>query len=195
MYGVKTPTERSQMSTIPGAQSAPLVDEVEEAEFADLYRAHHAAIARYLIRRGAAQDWADLLAETFVVAWRQRGQWQRLEARQRLAWLYGVARKVLANSHRARRRAARLADLLVGSGRSLVVGADHSDLTVEQLAVAAAFDRLGDGDQEVIRLIAWDGLSPAQAAEVLGCRVATFTMRLYRARARLRKLIDQPPKG
>ena len=164
----------------------------EEAAFTDLFRSHREGIARYMVRRGADELAADLAAETFAIAWRRRAQWRALDAEQQVAWLYGVARNVLANAHRAQRRAAGLADRLVQAADRNADVADHGNLTVEQLAVAAAFDQLSDADQEVIRLVAWDALTPQQAAQVLGCRTATLAMRLHRARTRLKKLIDSP---
>lgn len=67
---------------------------------------------------------------------------------------------------------------------------------MEQLAIAGALARLSEADQELIRLIAWEGLSPAQAAEALGCRPSALTTRLNRARNRLRTAIaaaEAPP--
>ena len=113
-------------------------------------------------------------------------------------WLYGVARQLLANARRAEHRAAGLLERVGRDGRARGADrhGDHSDLTVEQIVVAEALARLSEADRELICLIAWDGLTPAQAAEVLGCRASALTTRLHRARARLRKLIDSTsPKG
>lgn len=160
-----------------------------EAEFTALYRGAYPSIARYLLRRGAGERTADLAAETFVVAWRQRRTWQAIPDGQRLPWLYGVARKVLANAHRSVRRADEVSGRL--AVQAVTEDGDHSVATVERMAVVAAFARLSESDREVIRLVAWEGLSPGQAAAALGCRVATFTMRLHRARTRLRALVEK----
>ncbi|MHA6762220.1 RNA polymerase sigma factor [Streptacidiphilus sp. PAMC 29251] len=160
----------------------------EESQFTGLYEREYPHIARYLLRRGVGERAADLAAETFVVAWRQREQWLALPAERHRPWLYGVARKVLANSIRSEQRAAALTDR-IAADRSIAAAVDHNGLTVERLAVAEAFERLSEADQELIRLVAWEELTPAQAAEVLGCRVATLTMRLHRARTRLKKQI------
>lgn len=173
----------------PGFRGMPPPAATDEAAFTDLFRDHRDGITRYLLRRGVGERSADLAAETFAIAWRRRGQWLPLPADQRVAWLYTVARHVLANARRAEQRTSLFTERIDPEGHRAAV-ADHSDLTVEQLAIAAAFDQLSEGDQEVIRLVAWDGLSPAQAAQVLGCRVSTLAMRLHRARTRLRRLID-----
>lgn len=164
----------------------------DEADFTRLYQETYPNIARYLLRRGAGDEVADLAAETFIVAWRRRAQWQRLPAEKRMAWLYGVARKLLANARRSAERRPAYGAL----GEASAQQPDHSDLTLEQLAVADALARLTSDDAELIRLCAWEGLSPAQAAEVLGCRPGTATMRLHRARKRLRKLLETTvPEG
>ena len=169
--------------------SAELEVPATEAEFTALYRREYASIARYFLRRGAGGLTPDLAAETFIVAWRQRHQWHGLPTDRRLAWLYGVARNVLANARRSRQRSDALTDRLARPGAPTIT--DHSGASVQLLAVAQAFARLPEADQELLRLIAWEDLSLAQAAQVLGCRVRTATMRLHRARARLRKLLEE----
>lgn len=158
----------------------------DEVDFTRLYERAYPNIARYLMRRGAGEEVADLAAETFIVAWRRRAQWRKLSAEKRMAWLYGVARKLLANARRSAERRPASGTLGEASGQQ----PDHSDLTLAQLAVADALARLADDDAELIRLIAWEGLSPARAAEVLGCKPGTVTMRLHRARKRLRELME-----
>jgi RNA polymerase sigma-70 factor (ECF subfamily) len=166
----------------------------DEAEFTALYRREYPSIARYLLRRGAGDLTADLAAEIFVVAWRQRGVWHQLPQDQRLAWLYGVARKVLANARRSSRRAGELAGRLARLDHTQLTG-DGSGATVEFVALAAAFAQLPEADQELIRLVAWEELSLAQVAAVLGCRVGTATMRLHRARTKLRRLTEGKGKS
>lgn len=164
----------------------------EEAVFEAFYERHYPDIVRFLLRRGAGDDAPDLTADTFAVAWRRRSQWLELPAERRIAWLYSVARKVLANAGRASRRSAGLAERLAGRER-VRQGRDAPDqgtATAERLAVAEAFARLSAADQELIRLVAWDGLTPSQAAEVLGCRLGTLTSRLHGARTRLKKHLD-----
>lgn len=166
-----------------------------ETDFTRLYERDYPKIMRYLLRRGAPQAAADLAAETFAIAWQRCDQWRRLPEERQTAWVYGVARRVAANAARSGRRAAGLAERLTHGEHDgfAVVLADHSDLVVEQIAVGRAFARLSEADRELIRLVAWDGLSPAQVADVLGCRVGTVNTRLHRARRRLRALIDTEP--
>jgi DNA-directed RNA polymerase specialized sigma24 family protein len=49
----------------------------------------------------------------------------------------------------------------------------------------AALTSLSQRDQEVLRLVAWDGLTPAQLATALGCSPVAARARLHRARGRL----------
>jgi RNA polymerase sigma-70 factor (ECF subfamily) len=59
------------------------------------------------------------------------------------------------------------------------------------LAFETAFKRLSEGDQEVLALITWEGLDARRAAVALGCSVGAVTMRITRARRRLRRLLEE----
>jgi RNA polymerase sigma-70 factor (ECF subfamily) len=166
----------------------------DEAAFTDFYHEHREGVTRYMLRRGAGEHGADLAAEAFAIAWRRRAQWLSLPMDRQVAWLYTVARNVLANARRAERRATGLADRITLADHHRGTVADHGDLSIEQMAIAVAFDQLSESDQEVLRLVIWDGLSPAQAGQVLGCRASALATRLHRARTRLRKLTDARPE-
>jgi RNA polymerase sigma-70 factor (ECF subfamily) len=113
-------------------------------------------------------------AETFLIAWRRLDEVSELE----LPWLYGVARRVLANDVRSERRRGALVER--ASLHSPPVPATPSD---PKLADALA--RLGDRDRELLLLIAWEGLTPAEAAAAIGCSRPAARVRLHRARKRL----------
>ncbi|MFI6507105.1 RNA polymerase sigma factor [Streptosporangium sp. NPDC050855] len=125
-------------------------------------------------------DAADVVTETFMVAWR------RLEdvpdGDQARPWLFGVARKVLANLHRGERRRHALAERLRAS---LSDAAPQDDTAFS--AVEVAMSRLTDDDQELLRLLAWDQLSRDEIALALGVSRAAVRVRLHRARSRLVK--------
>src|SRR5690349_2297482 len=77
----------------------PVLRERGEGWFTALYSAHYPQVVRYALRRLADPDTAaELAQEVFVVAWRRRVE---VPDRQ-LPWLYGVARRLLANHWRAR---------------------------------------------------------------------------------------------
>jgi RNA polymerase sigma factor (sigma-70 family) len=156
--------------------------------FDALYRDHQAAILGYALRRTSQpEDAADVLAETFLVAWRRLDDLPR-DAEGRL-WLYGVARRVLANQRRGERRrnslAVELAQDLAGSPISAEPIEDIQEL-------AAAFRRLSKADRELLALEGWEDLDPGEIAVVLGCSRNAARIRLHRARRRLRIELAHP---
>jgi RNA polymerase sigma-70 factor, ECF subfamily len=152
----------------------------ENACRAALYRQHAPAIRAYAARRVEASAVDDIVAETFAVAWR------RLPSRRDpLPWLYGVARRVVHGHRRSQsRRLALLARLSSRHGAG-TAAADPAELIVGDPVLARAFATLSEADREAICLVAWEGLSNARAATVVGCSTSTFAVRLSRAKARL----------
>ena len=160
-----------------------------EAEFSAVFERHYRDVERYLHRRAPDVSVHDLAAEVFLVAWRR---WERMPPDKTLPWLYAVAGNVLANEIRGRQRHRRLTDRVAALSPPLVE-ADHAEEISERAAVAAAFDRLGEPDREVLRLVVWERLKMADAARVLGCSTPAFAMRLARARRRLRAALEPSP--
>lgn len=156
-------------------------DEHGRARFAAAYTAHVRAVLGYALRRVEVQeDAADVVAETFVVAWRRWGEVPPDEVRP---WLLGVARRVLANQQRSHRRRERL-----GARLRDVVGAavvpDPADGVADRDRLGLALGRLSAADRELLTLVAWEELTPTEAAQVLGIAAGTARMRLSRARER-----------
>jgi RNA polymerase sigma-70 factor (ECF subfamily) len=149
----------------------------ERALFEQLFRETRGPLLGYLTRRAVAEDAADLLAEVYLVAWRRRDDLPTGEERR--LWLFGVARRLLAEHHRIAGRRAQ-AENEVGGGRPGDAGADDRDA-----AVRAALESLTDLDRELVALTLWEGLGPAEAARVVGITPGTARVRLHRARARL----------
>ncbi len=152
----------------------------DKQQFRAIYEAHHAAVCAYFARRVARDDVEDLAAETFAIAWRKLPR--RVE--HPLPWLYAVAGKVLANHRRKVARRGGFAHDPATGDPAERVGGDRG--------LAAAFAALGEKDREAICLVAWEGLSIADAARAAGCSAATFHVRLSRARARLARLLETP---
>lgn len=153
--------------------------------FDRIYRRHYGDIRRFVGRRVAHSDVEDVTAEVFVVAWRRLAD---LPTDHRLLpWLYGVARRVLANEYRRAQRADALAERV--GAQAAPPGEGHADVVADRLTVAAAFDRLRDGDREILRLVAWEELTSTEIAVVLGCRRTTAAMRINRAHRRLLKAL------
>ena len=154
------------------------------ARFRAIYEAHYRAVAAYARRRTADDaDAEDAVAETFTVAWRRLPDVP--DGATALPWLYGVARRVLANQRRGHRRRAELSTRLrAHSGRpvefeSEVLAGD------ERRTVLAALARLRDADREILRLAVWEELPHRDVAIVLGCSESSVAVRLHRARNRL----------
>jgi DNA-directed RNA polymerase specialized sigma24 family protein len=101
--------------------------------------------------------------------------------------LYGVARRTLANQLRGLRRRHRLIWRLASqpppAQPELLPGLVSTRLREAVL-------ELSDVEREALLLIAWEGLTPSQAARVVGCSGATFRVRLHRARRRLERVLS-----
>jgi RNA polymerase sigma-70 factor (ECF subfamily) len=161
-----------------------------EGRFTELMKRHGRAVLGYLTRRtDPSQDAADLMAEVFVVAWRRLADVPGEEDQER-AWLLGTARGVLANHRRSAMRRGHLAARL----RQHLQTQPDTVLDDTGSMVRSALDRLSDDDRELLTLIAWDDVTPSQAATILGLSAATTRKRLERARARLRAMLsaDEP---
>jgi len=174
-------------------ETGALRRELAQARFSRLYREHGRAVLAYALRRvEEREDAADVLAETFLIAWRRLGEVPN-DAGARL-WLYAVARRVIANLQRAERRRTRLGRRLAESLRTEL--AAHPTAGSEAAEVLRAMAGLGTEDRELLLLVSWEGLSPAEAAKVLETSSLAARSRLHRARRRLRALMeDQKPTG
>jgi len=165
------------------------LDEERRERFERLFRDNHAGVRAYALRRAPVDLAQDVVAETFLVAWRRLDDVPADAA----PWLYGVARRVLANQRRSQRRGDALAErlaLATASGGGRDPGEQAGEAERARLALA----RLSDRDRETLMLVAWDGLSGARAARAAGCTRAAFAVRLHRARNRLAaelRLLDE----
>jgi RNA polymerase sigma-70 factor (ECF subfamily) len=155
-----------------------------EQRFRAAYDEHVRAVAAFALRRApTAADAEDVVAETFLVAWRRFG-----EAPDDLRpWLFGVARHVLRHHYRSEARRDALSARLAGALRGLGASGDEAGW------LADALRQLPENDRDVLTLSAWEGLSHAEAGAVLGCSASAVAVRLHRARRRLEAL--RPPSG
>ncbi|MET7328874.1 RNA polymerase sigma factor [Nonomuraea sp. NPDC005650] len=154
--------------------------------FEVIYVANYADILAYVRRRiDSHEDAADALAETFATAWRRLDDVP--EGRDARLWLFGVARRVLANGRRAESRRSELVERL---GRQLAVWAEHTEAGESLAGVQEAFARLSADDREILALAGWEGLSSDEIATVVGCSRANARLRLHRARKRLARHLD-----
>lgn len=152
-----------------------------QAEFERLFREHYAAVHRYAVRRVESAAVQDVVAETFLTAWRR---FDRVQG-DPLPWLLGIARRVCANHLRGRDRRAALRERLMAEplrGQPMATTGDRGLL----MALAS----LCEPDREALLLVAWDRLSNPDAAQVAGCSTGTFAVRLHRARRRLARALE-----
>lgn len=150
-----------------------------EAGFRALYRHAYRPLLAYSLRRYADRAEAeDIVSETFLVAWRR---FDEVPLGVELPWLYGVARNVGRNRIRGHRRQDQLIDRLGVNYDA--ASADPASAGAVELREALA--TLSEDDQEVLRLVAWEGLSHAEVGVVLDCSANAVAIRMHRARGRL----------
>jgi RNA polymerase sigma factor (sigma-70 family) len=151
-----------------------------ETRFRALFGLAYAPLCRYARHRGlTGPDAEDLVAQTLEIAWRRLDD---VPEDDPLPWLYAVARNLWRNQTRRDRRRR---ELLARFRTSPQVAACEDPAGLEPGVLRAALASLSGRDQEVLRLVAWDGLTPTEAAVVLGCAPVAARARLHRARARL----------
>ncbi|MFV0463048.1 MAG: RNA polymerase sigma factor [Nostocoides sp.] len=157
------------------------------ADFEAMFHETSPRVYAYARRHANADVAPDIVSEVYLVAWRRRARIPD----QPIPWLLVVARNALHRHWRTRSRQERLAAELTG----IAALAATSPASVEdQLTLVDAFGELSEEDRETLLLVGWDGLTPQQAATVVGCSPNTFSARLSRARRRLSdRAGDTPP--
>ncbi len=174
----------------------PAPDDPEQ-QFRALYDGNFAAVLGYALRRvEQPADAGDVVSEVFLVAWRRLDEAPAGDGRP---WLFGIARHVLANYHRGQRRRQRLGGRLRDALARDVVP-DPASGVAEWDRTRRILMQLGPDDRELLMLVGWDGLTPSEAAAVIGIGAGAARMRLARARQRFRALVEPgsdgaPPTG
>lgn len=158
-----------------------------EARFKEVFDAYYRAIFSYTARRVGRDAAADLTAEVFTTAWRRIEHLPTEPAC--LPWLYGVARKMVGNHQRALKRQRALHLKAVPSTPSIGQSAD------DPIVVRRELERLRPGDQEILRLAAWEDLDPTEIAAVLDLTPEAARVRLHRARQRLAERLGTNLEG
>lgn len=156
-----------------------------KAAFTELYRSHIEAIVNYAARRSSSAAAVEVVAETFVVAWRR---FDEIPVGAELPWLYGVARKTLANQRRGEIRRTALHNKLSNAWTS----AEASDVEAfsELSPLRVALNSLSEDDRDLLMLAGVEELKPAEIAVVLDVSPEVAWNRLSRARTRLRKALE-----
>lgn len=174
MPAAYVPRARQPLVAVTSASLATYTDEMTQ-RFEQIYADHREAVRAYVRRRAPDALVDDVVSETFVVCLRRIDR----VPPQPLPWLYAVAWNTLANE---RRKQARVPD--------------SNELPVDEPGpvgdgvLATAFNSLNERDREVLRLVAWEGLSLTDAATVLGCSGVACRVRYHRAKARLKSRLE-----
>lgn len=164
------------------------------AALTGLYDAHARDLHRYLARRLDTVTADDLVAETFLVAWEQRARYDPARGTAR-AWLFGIATTLLRRH--ARVEAKTLGAMTKDAGRAVVAeqedaaSAARVDADRAARSLAAGLAALRPEERDVLLLVAWASLRPAEIAIALDLDVGTVRTRLHRARTKLRAQLDQ----
>ena len=160
--------------------------DADAVRFNALWEAYAGRVLAYATRHVGPHDAQEVVSETFLVAWRRLAD----VPGHPLPWLLVVARNTVANHRRSSYRGAVLHGELArlqhaaGPGAGADVTATERALALSRLAALTAKER------EALLLVSWDGLEPTEAAQVAGCTVTAFHVRLHRARKRLQSSTD-----
>src|SRR5215471_9676762 len=159
--------------------------------FQALYADHHAAVYAYAVSRVGRQLADEVVSETFLVAWRRLAD----VPAPALPWLLTVARNTAGSLFRGNARQRSItAELRAWVTEAELSSPDVADQVAERTAVLTALAALPETDRELLTLVAWHGLKPNEAAQVVGCSTATYFVRLHRARRRLERAMAGHPE-
>lgn len=162
-----------------------------ETRFRQIYGDYERPVLVYFLRRADSETAMDAAADTFLVAWRRIDEIPEGEAA--LRWLYGVARKVLANHRRSRDRRTALWRKVRGDGHPFQPTPESIVLRSEEdEELAAAVSRLRPKDQELLRLATWEQCSHAEIGEIFGCTEHAARQRFYRITKQLGRDLRVP---
>ncbi|MFF8246341.1 RNA polymerase sigma factor [Streptomyces griseus] len=155
--------------------------------FTTIYDGCRQRVWAYVVSRAGRQVADEVVSETFTVAWRKLDE----VPEPPLPWLLGVARNILRDNIRAEaRRTSFVAELRSWTEPA---EADIAEEISERSALLKALASLPEDDRELLILSGWQGLTPAQAARVVGCSPITLRVRLHRARKRLTEAASAYP--
>jgi RNA polymerase sigma factor (sigma-70 family) len=163
----------------------------EPEQFTVVFRRHAPYIQRYVTRRLGRDSADDIVAETFLAAFRQRGSYDLSRADAR-PWLYGIATNIIGRHRLAETRQYRAvartgADPVTESFTDQVDDRVSASAASRQLAVGLA--RLSADLRDTLLLVTWGDLSYEEAATALGVPIGTVRSRVSRARGKLRRTL------
>lgn len=160
-----------------------MLESARQQRFRILYQANYARILGYVLRRTASGDEAaDVVAETFATAWRKLEEIPLGE--EAALWLYGVARRGLANHYRKEKRRSAVLERLAGEYEDVIWMDPLPTGGCVSPSLAGAWAALKPDDRDLLGLVVWETLTSDQIASILGCTRAVAKVRIHRARRR-----------
>jgi RNA polymerase sigma-70 factor, ECF subfamily len=160
--------------------------------FTALYEETRPRVYAFAVSHAGRQLADEIVSEVYLVAWRRLADVPQPE----LPWLLAVARNVSARQFRAAvRQQSIAAELRTWAAAAELTADDVGEQVAERHAVLAALATLSGPDRDLLTLVAWHGLTPAQAAQVVGCSTAAYFVRLHRARRRLERALYGRARG
>jgi RNA polymerase sigma factor (sigma-70 family) len=172
----------------------------DRSALAELFELYADRMYHHCFRQlGSYSDAEDAVSTVFLTLWRRRERVQLHEG-SAAPWLYGMATNICRNADRGRRRHLRA----VARVGSLDTGyePDHADRVADQVVdeqrmreLLAQIRNLSKGEQDVLALVVWSGISYADAAAALEIPIGTVRSRLARARARLSNTVLNSTEG
>jgi RNA polymerase sigma-70 factor, ECF subfamily len=147
-----------------------------------LYERHAQAVFRYLARRAGLEAGEDLLSDVFIAALNARSRVVVHESGSALPWLYGIASNVLRRH--LRRNTRRGVGWTHDPGLDWEAVDSRLDAQAQRDQLRIALGGLSRSERELLLLVAWEGLTPTEAAMALGISNVAARSRLHRARQR-----------
>ena len=164
------------------------INHQHKVQFERIYAEHAQAVHAYCLRRTSREDAKDATADVFAVAWRRFDDLPNGD--EVLPWLYGVAKNVLRDRRRSLRRRDRLTVKIGSQPADIVEGPEPQVVrSTEHERVLAAMAKLPDKDQEIIRLVEWEGLSRQQVADLMFVSRAAIDKRITRAHRKMARTL------
>lgn len=160
--------------------------------FAEIFDRHASSVRRFVERRASVSVVDDVVAEVFRLSFERRSTFDPGFA-SALPWLYGIALNVLRHQQRSWTREAAAVRRLGGRGDRaldpLLDVAQRLDASRGAAALLDALETLRPDDRDVLLLVAWEQLAPAEIAVVLDVPATTVRTRLHRARRMVREIV------
>jgi len=159
----------------------------DPAAFAALYRRYLDDVYRYLVAKSGVDQAEDLMAETFLAAFKAVGSYRGRGTVK--AWLIGIARGKAIDAYRSRRPTERLE-----AAASVADPARPEDIAIQRVElarVAAALARIGPERAEALRLRYFGGLDCAEIAPLMDRSEAAVKMLVHRGLGDLRKELEE----